>query len=126
MKKIIFLFLFVCCFFLVGCKNTETPTVPTEPTGQVTPTQPVDPTQPTNPTQPADPTQPAEPTQPVDPNAPTLTAGWCDAGYSFTTNASGQYVINKASTAGQWEGAIFDIANYSSSYSVISLKFASI
>ena len=79
MKKIIFLFLFVCCFLLVGCRNTETPTVPTvptEPTGQVTPT----------PT--PDPTQPADPTQPVDPNAPVLTAGWCDAGYSFTTNAS--------------------------------------
>ena len=68
--------------------------------------------------------EPEEPYIP-DPNAPTLSVGYCDAGYSITKNEKDEFVVNRKATAGIWQSATLDISNYTSPYSAFTLKFTS-
>lgn len=55
---------------------------------------------------------------------PSLTAGYYDSGYMITSNEENdEYIITKYASAVQWEGAMLDVMDYSSSYSSFVIKF---
>ena len=89
----------------------------------IIPTEPSIPTEPENPEQPTQPELPEEP-EVVDPNAPTLSAGYCDSGYSISMDqTTGKFTVNKASTVGLWTVATIHVNNYTSEYSSFYIKF---
>jgi len=58
--------------------------------------------------------------------APTLSAGYCDQGYEILPGEGNDaFIVKKYSRAGIWEGAMLEVANYTSTFSTFSLKFNS-
>lgn len=57
------------------------------------------------------------------PTSPTLSAGYCDAGYEIVVGGDGSFIVNKSANAGQWTGAMLAVADYSSVYSAFTIKF---
>ena len=109
MRKILFLLLILISFTLVSC-NTTQPVDPTLGNGDVTtPTPTPVPT----------PVPTPEPT-PLPP-APTLKAGYCDSGYTITSDNGSLFTINKNSSAGQWTGARLEIEGYNSVYDTFNM-----
>lgn len=57
------------------------------------------------------------------PDAPSLSAGYCDAGYEITVDGSGDYLINKDATAVQWTAAQLAVTDYASEYDQLTIEF---
>ncbi len=57
------------------------------------------------------------------PTSPTLSAGYCDAGYEIVVGGDGSFIVNKSANVGQWTGAMLAVADYSSVYSAFTIKF---
>jgi hypothetical protein len=55
------------------------------------------------------------------PDAPSLSAGYCDAGYEIGV-ANGEYVVNKAANAGQWTAAQLEVIDYAKEYDNLTIE----
>jgi hypothetical protein len=55
------------------------------------------------------------------PDAPSLSAGYCDAGYEIGV-ANGEYVVNKSANAGQWTAAQLEVIDYAKEYDNLTVE----